>query len=323
MLKVSPILEEDLKKVDNLLLEMVSDGGEKMREVAKYIFQSGGKRLRPLLLILTSKLFGYKGEDHIKLASAVEFIHTATLLHDDVIDGASLRRGKPSVNSVWGNDVSILTGDFLFARASKIVHGIKNERIINILLSVVEKMVEGEFLQMKVKGNMEEGGKFYFEIIRNKTSRFISACCEIGGILAKANKKDIERLKKFGLEIGDAFQVVDDVIDFCGDPSIMGKKPGKDIEEGKVTLPLFLTYQNVDKETQNKIKKIMQKTTPKLEREIKWLINLTKEKKGIDAALHIARNKIENAKKVLNFFPDNIYRRELKNLSEYIINRKV
>jgi octaprenyl-diphosphate synthase len=322
MLKVSPILEEDLKKVDNLLLEMVSDGGEKMKEVARYIFQSGGKRLRPLLLILTSKLFGYKGEDHIKLASAVEFVHTATLLHDDVIDGAALRRGKPSVNSVWGNEVSILTGDFLFARASKIVHEVRNEKIINLLLTVVEKMVEGEFLQMKVKGNVEEGGKFYFEIIRNKTSRFISACCEIGGILAKVNRKDQERLKEFGLEIGDAFQIVDDVIDFCGDPSIMGKKPGKDIEEGKVTLPLFLAYQNADRKTQNKIKKIMEKTTSKTEREIKWLINLAREKKGIESALQVAREKIENAKRVLNFFPDNIYRRELKNLSEYIINRR-
>jgi len=322
MLKVSPILEEDLKKVEKLLLKMISDGGERMREISKYIFQSGGKRLRPLLIILTSKLFGYRGEDHIKLASAVEFVHTATLLHDDVIDGASLRRGRPSVNSVWGNEVSILTGDFLFARASKIVHEVKNEKIINLLLTVVEKMVEGEFLQMRVKGDVEEGGKFYFEIIRNKTSRFISACCEIGGILAKVNGKDEERLKKFGLEIGDAFQIVDDIIDFCGDPLVTGKKPGKDIEEGKVTLPLFLAYKNADRKTQNRIKKIMEKRTPKTESEIKWLIELTKEKKGIDGALQIAREKIENAKKVLNFFPDNIYRRELKNLSEYIINRR-
>ncbi len=323
MLKISPVLEDDLNKVENLLLDMVSDGGERIKEVAKYTFQSGGKRLRPLLVILTSKLFGYKGEDHIKLASAVEFVHTATLLHDDVVDGSTLRRGKPSVNSIWGNEVSILTGDFLFARASKIVHNIGNQQIIKILLTVVEKMVEGEFLQMKVKGNVEESGKFYFEIIRNKTSRFISACCEMGGVLAKAKKKDIEKLRIFGLEIGDAFQIVDDVIDFCGTASVMGKKPGKDIEEGKVTLPLFLAFQNVDKKLQNKIKRIMEKISPRNEKEIKWLINLTKENGGINLALQVAKEKINNAKKLLDFFPNNIYRMELKSLSDYILNRKV
>lgn len=323
MLKVSPLLENDLKKVEALLLDMVSDGGERISEVAKYTFQSGGKRLRPILIVLTSKLFGYKGEEHIKLASAVELVHTATLLHDDVVDGASLRRGRPSVNSVWGNEISILTGDFLFARASKIVHNIKNERITRILLTVVEKMVEGELLQMKVKGNVEEGGKFYFEIIRKKTSTFISACCEMGGVLAKISEAQIERLRRFGFEIGDAFQIIDDVIDFRGDPAVTGKKPGKDIEEGKVTLPLFLTFQNVDKKARKEIKRIMEKFSPKKKSEIKWLIDLSNEKGGTESAIQTAREKIENAKRLLKFFPDNIYRRELKNLSEYIINRKV
>lgn len=321
MLKLASSVEKDLQMIERFLLG-ASDGGEKVREVAKYVFKSGGKRLRPALLVLCSKLFGYRGDAHIKLGAAVEFVHTATLLHDDVVDSAKMRRGKPSVNSVWGNKTSILTGDFLFARASKLVHELKNERIIRILLSVVEKMVEGEFLQMKVQGNIVKGGEAYFEIIRHKTSEFISACCEMGGVLAGASEENLRKLRKFGLELGDAFQIVDDVIDLSGKFSVMGKKPGKDIEEGKVTLPIFCAFKRATPEVRRRIKEIVEKNGKRTRAEIRELIFIVEKAGGTREALEEARKKIEIAKRILKSFPDNIYRDELGKISEYIIKRK-
>lgn len=319
--KSLPLIEKDFTETEKLLYRSVRDAQQVIKQVGNYTFKSGGKRIRPILVILSARTCGYNGKDHIKLAAAMELIHTATLLHDDVIDSAKFRRGRPSVNSVWGNKVSILAGDFLFARASNIVNSIGNEEITRKLLGVVEGMVEGELVQLKMVKKPDYNFKTYFTIIRKKTSSLIAACCEGGAIVSGVKKRQREAMRRFGVRVGDAFQIVDDVIDISSDFSVSGKSPVKDFEEGKITLPLLYALRKGRKIFRGKIAEIMSKNEI-TDKDVNTLKEIAFSSGGVEYSLNVAKRRVEEAKSYLKIFEGSVYLDMLRELSDYIVERK-
>lgn len=210
-----------------------------VNQLAGYIVHSGGKRLRPTLLLLSSKACGYRGDQHILLAAIVEFIHTATLLHDDVVDASELRRGQSTANAVWGNEASVLVGDFLYSRAFEMMVEVGSLRIMEILAKTTNVIAEGEVQQLLNVHNADIAEGAYLEVIRNKTARLFAAAAQIGAVLGGLDAAVEQSLARYGMHLGTAFQLIDDVLDYSADPQTLGKNIGDDLAEGKPTLPLI------------------------------------------------------------------------------------
>ena len=215
-----------------------------VEEIAAYLIEAGGKRLRPLLVLLCAKACGYQGRDHVKLAAVIEFLHTAMLLHDDVVDESNLRRGRKTVNAAWGNAPSVLVGDFLHSRAFEMMVDIGNIRVMEILSKATNVIAEGEVQQLSFIRNPATTEVEYMEIISRKTAMLFQAAAHAGAVLAGANEKTEHALRDYGLHLGIAFQMVDDQLDYLGTPEELGKNIGDDLAEGKVTLPLIVAMRN-------------------------------------------------------------------------------
>jgi octaprenyl-diphosphate synthase len=215
-----------------------------VEEIAAYLIEAGGKRLRPLLVLLCAKACGYQGSDHVKLAAVIEFLHTAMLLHDDVVDESNLRRGRKTVNAAWGNAPSVLVGDFLHSRAFEMMVDIGNIRVMEILSKATNVIAEGEVQQLSFIRNPATTEVEYMEIISRKTAMLFQAAAHAGAVLAGANEKTEHALRDYGLHLGIAFQMVDDQLDYLGTPEELGKNIGDDLAEGKVTLPLIVAMRN-------------------------------------------------------------------------------
>jgi octaprenyl-diphosphate synthase len=291
-------------------------------EVAQHLISSGGKRFRPLLLLICARLCGYKGENRFPMATVMEFIHTATLLHDDVIDQASIRRGKTSANQIYGNAISILVGDFLCFKSYTLMTGIGNLDILRLISEMGDIMSEGEVFQLSKCGDINLSEQEYFNIIEKKTAVLISASCASGSILSSASREKINALKQFGRNAGMAFQITDDILDYMAEGEDFGKSIGKDLEEGKITLPLIFAIKQSTNEEKNKIKGIItsQKRSKKAAREILMLI---KKYKGIDYSFQIASGYISEAKSQLNIFKESTEKDHLNTVADYILSRKV
>lgn len=233
---------EDFKAVDKLIQSNVASDVCLIPELASYLIQAGGKRIRPLLTLVSAKLCGYEGQSHLYMAAAVEFIHTATLLHDDVVDESALRRGKPSANQVWGNQASVLVGDFLFSRSFQMM--VKTESIpaLESLSHAASVLAKGEVMQLVDVGNLEITEDTYLKIISAKTATLFESACEVGGLISKAPKPVVEALKQYGLCLGIAFQMIDDILDYSAFEANLGKQCGDDLREKKVTLPVIHAY---------------------------------------------------------------------------------
>lgn len=233
---------EDFQAVDKLIQSNVSSDVSLIPELASYLIQAGGKRIRPLLTLVSAKLCGYEGQSHLYMAAAVEFIHTATLLHDDVVDESALRRGKPSANEVWGNQASVLVGDFLFSRSFQMM--VKTESIpaLESLSHAASVLAKGEVMQLVDVGNLDISEATYLKIISAKTATLFESACEVGGLISKAPKPVIEALKQYGLCLGIAFQMIDDILDYSALEANLGKQCGDDLREKKVTLPVIHAY---------------------------------------------------------------------------------
>jgi octaprenyl-diphosphate synthase len=233
----------ELAAVEESLLSHLDPRNELLRNITTYITRSGGKRLRPLLVILCSKLKGYEGPDHILLGNVVEYLHAATLLHDDVLDRAEIRRGNPSANHKWGNHFAVLGGDFLYTTAFDLLLQRFPRDIIQILCRASLDMINGEVLQRQWRGRIDIPEATYFEVVSLKTASLISACCRTGAILGGAGREQIEDLSEFGRLLGMAFQVIDDTLDYTADPGKLGKALGGDLRQRTVTLPLIYLFQ--------------------------------------------------------------------------------
>ncbi len=238
--RLTTLLERDLLATNQTIIARMDSPVALIPQLAAHLVASGGKRLRPLLTLATAKLCGYGGERHIKLAACVEFIHTATLLHDDVVDESQLRRGAASANAVFGNKPSVLVGDFLFARAFQLMVEDGDLEVLRILCAAAATIAEGEVLQLTTQNDLTTSEERYFEVIRGKTAALFAAACEVGGVIAGRPAAECAALARFGMDLGMAFQLVDDALDYAADQGELGKTVGDDFREGKLTYPVLL-----------------------------------------------------------------------------------
>jgi len=237
-------VKQDSQAVDDLIRANLNSEVPMVEEIAAYLIEAGGKRLRPLLVLLCAKACGYQGSDHVKLAAVIEFLHTAMLLHDDVVDESGLRRGRETVNAAWGNAPSVLVGDFLHSRAFEMMVDIGDIRVMEILSKATNVIAEGEVQQLSFIRNPATTEVEYMEIISRKTAMLFQAAAHAGAVLAGANEKTEHALRDYGQHLGIAFQMVDDQLDYLGTPEELGKNIGDDLAEGKVTLPLIVAMRN-------------------------------------------------------------------------------
>ena len=245
---VVDLCADDMSLVNSLIRDSLESNVVLIRQISEYIIGSGGKRLRPMLVILAAQACGYQGRHHVTLAAIIEFIHTATLLHDDVVDDSDLRRGKESAHAVWGNAASVLVGDFLYSRSFQMMVGIDSMRVMEILANTTNTIAEGEVEQLLNMHDPEVSQERYFSVIEKKTARLFEAACQLGAVLS--GRDDLETaLGVFGRELGTAFQVADDVLDYMADADTLGKNSGDDLAEGKPTLPLILCRQQAGEKT--------------------------------------------------------------------------
>lgn len=251
-------LEEDLQRVNALILEKSLSSVDLISTLAQHLISAGGKRLRPLLTLAAARIFNYEGHNHIRLATAIEFIHTATLLHDDVVDQSALRRGQKSANALWGNAPSVLVGDFLFSQAFGLMVETGSLEALEILSKASSVIAQGEVRQLLAAHELEISFGDYIETITAKTASLFQAACEVGAVLTPQEAWVRKTLRDFGYHLGLVFQLQDDVLDYFGASETMGKALGNDFREGKVTLPLILTYENASLQEKDYIKKLFQ-----------------------------------------------------------------
>jgi len=240
---IRQLVSEDMQSVDRLIHQRLKSEVVLVNQLGRYIVNSGGKRLRPLLALISAGTFGYSGKQHINLAAIIEFIHTATLVHDDVVDASELRRGKETANSIWGNEASVLVGDFLYSRAFEMMVEVGEMRIMEIMARATNVIAEGEVLQLLNCNNPDTNEQHYLEVIRCKTAKLFEAACQLGAILCQRSATEEQAMKSYGMHLGTAFQLVDDILDYSASSDVIGKNIGDDLAEGKPTLPLIYAMQ--------------------------------------------------------------------------------
>jgi octaprenyl-diphosphate synthase len=314
--------KDDFKQVEKCINDNVISEIKLIPEVAHHLIDSGGKRFRPLLLLICARLCRYHGESCFAMAAAMEFIHTATLLHDDVIDQATIRRGKTSANNVFGNAVSVLVGDFLCFKSFRLLTENDNIDILKLISQIAYIMSEGEVFQLIKRGDIDLTEEEYLTIIEKKTAVLISAACATGAILGSASPEKIGALSRFGKHLGMAFQITDDVLDYTAKEQEFGKSIGKDLEEGKITLPLIFAIKQSTEEEKDKIKEIItrKKGSQKAAREI---LRLIEKYNGIDYSLQCAEKFIRDAQIQLNVFSECLEKSQLNAVAEYILSRNI
>lgn len=288
--------------------------------IGQYLHQTGGKRVRPALLILSAKIFGEEVDTSvIQMATVMEFLHTATLVHDDVIDGAEMRRGSRAVSTQWGNETAVLMGDWLYMSAFETALQQRNLAVLDALTEATRKMTEGELIQLTLIGNMRITEEQHLDIISRKTGYLFSASCRVGGILRGANEEERRALADYGLNLGVAFQLVDDLLDFTSDTTKLGKPVLSDLREGKVTLPLIRLLRKYP-QFASTVRAAMEEPAGET-RLAKQVLALLDEYGELDRAREEAYSYAERAQEALMVFPDNRYRRALNDIAQFIVER--
>jgi octaprenyl-diphosphate synthase len=286
------LIAEDMRGVDALIAQRLSTSVALVGDVSQYIIAAGGKRLRPQLLLLCCGALGYTGTHRLTMAAVVEFIHTATLLHDDVVDESTLRRGLPTANARFGNPASVLIGDFLYSRAFQMMVQVQEMRIMQVLADATNVIAEGEVMQLMNMHNADLSEADYLQVIRSKTSKLFEASAQVAAILAKASPAVETACATFGQALGTAFQVIDDVLDYAGDASVLGKNLGDDLREGKCTLPLITAMQLAPPEDAATIRDAIEKGDVDA---LEAVASIVKRTGALDAAMHSAQSEISRA----------------------------
>jgi octaprenyl-diphosphate synthase len=317
---VVELLKDDMLAVEAEIKNNLSSNVQLVSQVGEYILSSGGKRIRPMLLLLSAHMCNYQGDKHVELASVVEFIHTATLLHDDVVDSADLRRGNRSANSVWGNQASVLVGDFLFAKSFSVMVNSESLKILKILSDTTTELAEGEIQQLINTCDLEVDEQRYLQVVRDKTAILIAAACQVGGVLAGVDEQKEQALREFGLEIGIAFQLMDDALDYVADEADFGKERGHDLYEGKMTLPLICAYAQATETEKAEVSRIVESEELTAE-DLDYVCNLIDRHGGIEYTRKRAAERIQLAKQQLHLFPECEARQALFDLADYVVSR--
>lgn len=314
-------IKQELETIERYLRTLLSSQIPFINQVSEYVIFGGGKRIRPLLTVICGKIFSENETEKLYKGSVLfEYLHAATLLHDDVVDGAEFRRGRKAARNLWGNQATILVGDYLYAKALKIASDFKDPDIMEVITQTTLLMSEGEVLQLLNFNKIELSEKEYEEVIYRKTAALISACCEVGAILGGANQAQRKKLKNFGKYLGLAFQVVDDILDYLSEKT--GKDLGKDFKEGKVTLPVVYAMQNAPLEEKEKLKQLFKisEFRETLFIEAKTLIE---KNQGFLKAKNKAKEYVDTALSFLTDLPENLYKHMLLYLADYIIQRNI
>lgn len=311
---------DDMASVNRLILSKTGSDVEMVPEVAKHLIDSGGKRLRPMLTLAAANMCGYEGNHHITLAASVEFMHTATLLHDDVVDESDMRRGKQSARIVWGNQASVLVGDFLLGQAFRMMVEARSFEALDVLSTASTVIAEGEVMQLAAAQSMETTEDDYLAVIRGKTAALFSAACEVGPILAGADKPVRDAFRSYGMNLGIAFQLVDDALDYGGSKAELGKNVGDDFHEGKVTLPVLLAYRRGDNNEREFWREAMESNAAKPEALEKAMVLLDRHGALQDTVAR-ARHYGEIAKDALAPLPAGAYKDALLEVVEFCVRR--
>ena len=320
---LKPLLDlvaEDMGGVNRIILDKAVSDVELIPQLAHHLIESGGKRLRPMLTIAAAKLAGYKGDGHIKLASAVEFMHTATLLHDDVVDDSDFRRGKKAARLLWGNQASVLVGDFLLGQAFRMMVDVGSLPALRILSNASAVIAEGEVMQLASAKNMATTEDEYLAIINAKTAALFSAAAEVGAAIAGRPAEEQAALKSYGKTLGIAFQLVDDALDYAGDSARLGKSVGDDFREGKITLPIILSFRRGSPEERTFWKRTLADGEVG-DGDLEHAIQLMKKHKAIEATLERARTYGSMARDALGLFRDGPARKALLDAVTFCIAR--
>ena len=317
--EIQALMKSDLEMMDNILINRLNSNVELINQMSHYIINSGGKRIRPLLLLLCARATSYSGKDHHAMAVVIELIHTATLLHDDVVDESTTRRGHNTTNELWGNAPSVLVGDFLYSRAFEIMVEPNSMEIMRVLSKATNQISEGEVLQLLNIRNAKVSRSEYFEVIEQKTACLFKAACQIAGILSESSKELITALGSFGMHLGNAFQIIDDTLDYESDSSIIGKEIGDDLSEGKVTLPMiYALEQTTGKENKILTNAITEADASNIDNIVDILINI----KAFEFSRNVAKDESIKALNSLKVIPESNYRSALKLLCELSLERQ-
>ena len=317
---LTALVADDLAAVNDEIVRRMDSPVGLIPELAGHIVAAGGKRLRPMLTLAAARLCGYGGRAHIPLAACIEFIHTATLLHDDVVDGSGLRRGRPTANALWGNKPSVLVGDFLFSRAFQIMVEVGDLRVLAILSRASSRLAEGEVHQLITANDLSTSESTYLDVIRAKTAVLFAAAAETGAIVAQHSRAAEEALECYGLNLGIAFQLVDDALDYAAQAATMGKQAGDDLRDGKVTLPVILAYRRGGEAERAFWKRTIEDQAVE-EGDLEKALGFMRRHRALDDTIERARHYGAIARDALGLFPDGAAKRALLETVSFAIDR--
>ena len=317
---LTALVADDMQRVNTLIVQKMHSPVALIPQLAGHIVAAGGKRLRPMLTLAASKLCGYGGDRHVALAAAVEFIHTATLLHDDVVDESALRRGQSSANALWGNQASVLVGDFLFSRAFELMVADGSLSVLGILSHASAVIAEGEVLQLVTTNDTTTSETAYLDVIRSKTAQLFAAAARIGAVVAGRDKVEEEALECYGLNLGIAFQLIDDVLDYSARQTDLGKTIGDDFREGKITLPVILAFRRGNEEERQFWKRTVEQMEQR-DGDLVRAMELMTRHGSLRDTVERARHYGAIARDGLGIFPDGAVKRILLDVVDFCIER--
>lgn len=315
---VKALVEDDLRQVDAVIRNRLASDVVLVNQIAEYIVGSGGKRLRPLLVVVVARACGYRGALHSEAAAIIEFIHTATLLHDDVVDGSKLRRGRDTANEVWGNEASVLVGDYVYSRSFEMMVALESMRIMAVMASATNKIAEGEVLQLLNANDPDTTEERYFEVIYRKTAKLFEAGAQIAALLAGASAQVEAAMAAYGRHLGTAFQLVDDVLDYQSNSEELGKNLGDDLAEGKPTLPLIYALRTGSEDQRVLIRRSIEQGSIEQLAEITAAIESTG---GLAYTARLARREAALAIDAIAVLPDSAYKQALRELADFAVER--
>jgi octaprenyl-diphosphate synthase len=316
--EIRKLVVDDLRRVDQVVVARLASEVALVNEVARYIVAGGGKRLRPLCVVLAARACGYTGAQHVEAAAVIEFIHTATLLHDDVVDGSDLRRGRETSNHVWGNPASVLVGDYLYSRAFQMMVGLGDLRIQEVMANATNTIAEGEVLQLMNAHDPDTTERRYLDVIYRKTARLFEAGAQVAAILARSTPAIEQAMVGYGRHLGTAFQLVDDALDYRADRAELGKNLGDDLAEGKATLPLIHAMANSSPDDTARLRKAVE--TGGLE-DFDRITRVIESAGGLQYTARLARREADLAIEALAGIPDTAYRQALGALADFAVAR--
>lgn len=315
---IRALVKEDLEATDKFIISQLESNIPLIRQVLEYVLSCGGKRVRPMVLLLTARALAHKGQKHVDLAAVIELVHTATLLHDDVVDDSTLRRGHKTANIVWGSNTSVLVGDFLYSRAFQIVVDFKHSSILDIFAKATHYIAEGEILQLVNCNNPDTTEEFYFEIIQRKTAKLFEIASQLGAALSTPSEDDIEALRLYGLHLGLAFQLIDDALDYSQSAAQTGKNVGQDIAEGKMTLPLIHAMRKSKGADLELLRNAIQTGSNK---KLNIILGIIESTDAIKYTADTAKNHALKAKSALSRLASSPYRQAMETLSDFVVHR--